>query len=212
MSDPIDALDWDKGAGLLPAIVQHATTGRVLMLGYVNEAALARTRATGLVTFFSRSRQQLWTKGETSGNRLELVGIEVDCDRDTLLIQATPRGPTCHLDRPSCFDEGDPKTGFGFIGQLERVIGERLATAAAGSYTAELAAAGSLRIAQKIGEEGVELALAATQDDQQSLLGEAADLTYHLLVLLHQRQLAFSDVAETLAQRHRDSAAATDAR
>jgi len=199
------AIDWEKGAGLAPAIVQHAITGRVLMLGYMNAEALALTQSSGLVTFFSRSRQSLWTKGETSGNRLRLAGIEVDCDRDTLLVQATPDGPTCHRGTESCFDGDDAGRGFGFVGELERVIDSRLESAAGNSYTAALAAQGDLRIAQKIGEEGVELALAATQDDLPALLGEAADLVYHLLVLLRRRDAGFADVAALLAQRHRES-------
>lgn len=202
MTIAIDSLDWEKSDGLIPAIVQHALTGRVLMLGYMNAEALAATQSSKLVTFYSRSRQQLWAKGETSGHQLKLNSITIDCDRDTLLVQASPIGPTCHLNKPSCFDLADEEPGFGFIGELERVIDSRLKDGDTESYTAQLASEGSLRIAQKIGEEGVEVALAATQEDQHALLGEAADLVYHLLVLLKSRESSFADVAERLAARH----------
>jgi len=197
-------IDWDKGDGLVPAIVQHAVTGRILMLGYMNAEAFEKTWSSKLVTFYSRSRKCLWTKGETSGNRLELLDIEVDCDGDTLLLHATPIGPTCHLDKASCFDRHASEPGFGFIGQLETTISDRIKRMPSGSYTAQLAHAGAPTIAQKIGEEGVELALAATREDRTEIISEAADLIYHVLVLLQHQGMSFTDVAEQLESRHRD--------
>jgi phosphoribosyl-ATP pyrophosphohydrolase/phosphoribosyl-AMP cyclohydrolase len=199
-----DAIDWDKGDGLVPAIVQHGITGRVLMLGYMNAEALAATQTTGFVTFYSRSRKCLWTKGETSGNKLELSAIELDCDGDTLLVTAIPAGPTCHLERNSCFDRDVELPGFGFIGQLESIIKDRMENPGNESYTAQLINAGVHRIAQKIGEEGVEVALAATKGDHKEITSEAADLIYHVLVLLKQQGLDFADVAQRLQSRHRD--------
>jgi phosphoribosyl-ATP pyrophosphohydrolase/phosphoribosyl-AMP cyclohydrolase len=198
-----DAIDWEKSDGLVPAIVQHGTTGRVLMLGYMNAAALAATQTSGLVTFYSRSRKCLWTKGETSGNKLNLSTIELDCDRDTLLVTAIPAGPTCHLQKNSCFDQDTELPGFGFIGQLESVIEDRIANPEKESYTTKLINSGIHRIAQKIGEEGVEVALAATKGDHEEITNESADLIYHLLVLLKQQGLDFSDVAQQLRSRHR---------
>ena len=151
----MEKIDWSKGDGLVPAIVQDVVTGRVLMLGYMNAESLAKTLATGLVTFYSRSRQCLWTKGDESGNTLALHGTQLDCDLDTLLIFASPAGPACHLNRTSCFDEDREQPGFGFIGQLEQIIECRLEDQPAESYTADLARSGVRRIAQKIGEEGV---------------------------------------------------------
>jgi phosphoribosyl-ATP pyrophosphohydrolase/phosphoribosyl-AMP cyclohydrolase len=198
-----DKLDWGKNDGLIPAIVQHAVSGRVLMLGYMNAEALAETLSKELVTFYSRSRNCLWTKGETSGNRLELRAIDVDCDADTLLVQATPTGPTCHLGKSSCFDSDEEQPGFGFVGQLEAIIGDRINDQPADSYTTQLVNAGVQRLAQKIGEEGVELALAAMQEDRREVVSEAADLLYHVLVLLQQQGLRFADVADELQDRHR---------
>ena len=197
-----DNIDWEKGGGLVPAIVQHAVTGRVLMLGYMNARALAETQASELVTFYSRSRNCLWTKGETSGNRLKLRNIELDCDGDTLLVQATPTGPTCHLEKSSCFDRDAELPGFGFVGQLETIIKDRMKDQPSESYTAQLMNAGVQRIAQKIGEEGVEVALAATKGDRQEIISEAADLIYHVLVLLNHQGLSFADVAQQLETRH----------
>ncbi len=197
-----DNIDWKKGRGLVPAIVQHAVTGRVLMLGYMNAKALAETQASELVTFYSRSRNCLWTKGETSGNRLKLRNIELDCDGDTLLVQATPTGPTCLLEKSSCFDPDAELPGFGFVGQLETIIKDRMKDQPKDSYTAQLINAGVQRIAQKIGEEGVEVALAATKGDRQEIISEAADLIYHVLVLLNHQGLSFADVAQQLETRH----------
>ncbi|KAF1691646.1 bifunctional phosphoribosyl-AMP cyclohydrolase/phosphoribosyl-ATP diphosphatase HisIE [Pseudoxanthomonas koreensis] len=206
-----ESLDWDKGDGLLPAIVQDADSLRVLMLGYMDRTALRATLANRLVTFYSRSRQQLWTKGETSGNVLELVGLEADCDSDAILVLARPRGPTCHLQRASCFagapavEEAAPREAadVGFLGELDALVATRARDRPAGSYTTRLFEAGVRRIAQKVGEEGVETALAGVAQNDEQLLGEAADLVYHLTVLLHSRGLALADAVAVLEQRHR---------
>lgn len=192
------ALAWDKQGGLLPAIVQDALSRRVLMLGYMDRAALAKTLETGKITFFSRSRQRLWTKGETSGNFLQLVALETDCDDDALLLQAQPVGPTCHLGRSSCFASapGD------FLAELDALIAGRERERPAGSYTTSLFESGIKRIAQKVGEESVETALAATAGDAQELRNEAADLIYHLIVLLRANGQGLDQVARVLAQRH----------
>lgn len=198
--DP-DQLAWDKGDGLLPAVVQHAMDGRVLMLGYMNQAALTTTLASGKVTFYSRSRQRQWTKGETSGHALNLVSIHADCDADSVLLLAEPIGPTCHRGTDSCF--GDAATpALAFLGQLDALIAARAHERPAGSYTTRLFEGGVRCIAQKVGEEGVETALAAVAQDDAALQGEAADLLYHLIVLLRARGLGLDTVAETLATRH----------
>ncbi|HET7561289.1 MAG TPA: bifunctional phosphoribosyl-AMP cyclohydrolase/phosphoribosyl-ATP diphosphatase HisIE [Rhodanobacteraceae bacterium] len=196
-----DGLDWAKGDGLLPAVVQHWRTGEVLMLAYMNAEALAETRRSGRATFFSRSRQRQWTKGETSGHFLEVKAIGVDCDRDTLLISAQPHGPTCHLGTSSCFGSGACPP-LAFLAELDELIAARATERPDGSYTASLFEAGIRRIAQKVGEEGVETALAAVVQDDAALLGEAADLIYHLTVLLRARGKSLADVADVLAQRH----------
>ncbi len=193
-----DALDWEKQGGLLPAIVQDAATGRVLMLGYMDRAALAATLASRKLTFYSRSRQRLWIKGESSGHVLELVSITADCDRDTLLVQAHPRGPTCHLGTPSCFADAPAD----FMLELDALIVQRQRERPDASYTSKLLDAGVRRIAQKVGEEGVEVALAAVVEDDAALLGEAADLLYHLAVLLRARGLGFAQAVAELRQRH----------
>jgi len=190
-------LDWERGNGLLAAIVQDAGSGRVLMLGYMDRTALEHTRSTGLVTFFSRSRQRLWTKGESSGHRLELVSIAPDCDGDALLVQARPLGPTCHLGCPSCFGAATPDA----LTALDELVAERERERPEGSYTSALFAAGPRRIAQKVGEEGVETALAAVTQDDDALLGEAADLVFHLLVLLRSRGLGLAELRERLRAR-----------
>lgn len=192
-----ERLDWNKGDGLLPAIVQDARTLRVLMLGYMDREAFDATLASGKVTFFSRSRQRLWTKGESSGHVLELVSIDSDCDADTLLVQAIPHGPTCHLGRDSCFAQAPGSVLAGLDAVIERRERER----PAGSYTTGLFEAGVRSIAQKVGEEGVETALAAVAQDDAALAGEAADLTYHLLVLLRARGLGLRDVEAVLRER-----------
>ena len=193
----IEALAWDKQGGLLPAIVQDAATLRVLMLGYMNREALAATLASGRVTFFSRSKGRLWTKGESSGHVLELVGLETDCDADTLLLQARPQGPTCHLQRASCFSAA-PADG---LAELDALIQTRERERPAGSYTTRLFEDGVRRIAQKVGEEGVETALAAVAQDEDALLGEAADLLYHLAVLLRARGLSLAAARRVLEAR-----------
>ena len=203
----LDQIDWNKGDGLVPAIVQHAITGRVLMLGYMNCEAFAATRKSGSITFFSRSRQRLWTKGETSGNTLTLQNAELDCDRDTLLLSALPAGPTCHQGSNSCFDQEGERPGFGFVGELEAIIDNRVNAAATGtatttSYTQQLIASGTQQVAKKVGEEGVEVALAAAAGSREDVINESADLIFHLLVLLRQRDLGFADVAAQLQDRH----------
>jgi phosphoribosyl-ATP pyrophosphohydrolase/phosphoribosyl-AMP cyclohydrolase len=194
----IDALAWDKQDGLLPAIVQDATTRRVLMLGYMDRAALEATLAQGRVTFYSRSRQHLWTKGEASGHFLQLVSIDADCDNDTLLVLAHPQGPTCHLQRASCF----PDAPGDFLGELEALVAQREREHPARSYTTRLFQDGVRAIAQKVGEEGVETALAAVAQGDAELQGEAADLLYHLLVLLRARGLSLQGVVDVLRSRH----------
>lgn len=194
-------LDWEKGEGLLPAIVQDADSGAVLMLGYMNREALAATRASGKVTFFSRSKQRLWTKGEGSGNFLRLQALHADCDNDTILVSARPLGPTCHRGTQSCFgDASAPKLAF--LADLDALIAARERERPAGSYTTKLFDEGLRRIAQKVGEEGVETALAAVAQDEAATRDEAADLVFHLLVLLRARGIALGDVVNVLRARH----------
>lgn len=194
-------LDWAKSGGLLPAIVQHWLTGEVLMLGYMNAEALAQTQAIGKVTFYSRSKQRLWTKGESSGHALLLKSICVDCDADTLLVQADPRGPTCHLGTASCFGDA-VRPPLGFLAELDTLVASRKAELPEGSYTTQLFNGGTRRIAQKVGEEGVETALAAVTQSDDELLGEAADLIFHLIVLLRARGFGLADVTRVLLKRH----------
>lgn len=191
-------LDFEKQGGLLPAIIQDARDRRVLMLGYMDRAALDATLASGRVTFFSRSKARLWMKGETSGDVLELVSIESDCDADALLVQALPHGPTCHLKRASCF----PAAPAGFLGELDALLRQRESQRPVGSYASALFEAGVRRIAQKVGEEGVETALAAVVESDAVLLGEAADLVFHLLVLLRSRGLGMAELEQLLGARH----------
>jgi len=199
----IDNLAWEKMDGLMPAIVQDFFDGRVLMQGFMNKAALEATLDTGKVTFWSRSREQIWTKGETSGHTLDLVDIHPDCDGDCLLVRAHPEGPTCHLGTLPCFD-GEEKVipELAFLTELERVIAERNKNRPEGSYTTSLLESGIKRIAQKVGEEGVETALAAVAGDDDELLNESADLIYHLLVLLRSRKLELGTLVEVLKVRH----------
>jgi phosphoribosyl-ATP pyrophosphohydrolase/phosphoribosyl-AMP cyclohydrolase len=202
-SNDLDRLDWAKGDGLLPAIVQHWQSGEVLMLGYMNAEALAQTRASGQVTFYSRSKQRLWTKGESSGHVLALKSIRVDCDADTLLLQAAPHGPTCHKGTSSCFGaSASVRPPLGFLAQLDALVARRHAERPAGSYTTGLFEGGIRRIAQKVGEEGVETALAAVAQDDAALLGEAADLIFHLTVVLRARGLGLADAVDVLERRH----------
>ncbi|TCW00194.1 bifunctional phosphoribosyl-AMP cyclohydrolase/phosphoribosyl-ATP diphosphatase HisIE [Biostraticola tofi] len=194
------ALDWQKTGDMMPAIIQHAVSGEVLMMGYMNPEALAVTEQTGRATFYSRSKQRLWTKGESSGHFLQVVSIQPDCDNDTLLLLAHPTGPSCHRGTSSCFSPA--ASDWGFLYQLESLLAERKHADPASSYTASLYASGTKRIAQKVGEEGVETALAATVHDREELTNEAADLVFHLLVLLQAEDLDLSRVIGRLRERH----------
>lgn len=196
----IETLDWDKNAGLIPAVIEDAVSGRVLMLAYMNRESLQKTLETKCVTFFSRSKGRLWTKGETSGNFLNLVDLAADCDKDTLLVTVNAEGPACHLGTTSCF--GDLQSRWQFLRDLEVLLASRKGADPATSYTASLYARGTKRIAQKVGEEGVETALAATVHDREELRNEAADLVYHLLVLLQAENLELADVIDILRERH----------
>lgn len=204
MNQGVDSktIDWQKGNGLVPAIVQHWRDGRVLMLGYMNQAALAETERSGRVTFYSRSRETLWTKGETSGHYLELKAVYKDCDHDTLLVSAAPQGPVCHTGADTCFP-ATAESGVAFLAELDALIAEREWRRPDSSYTTELFAAGTVRIAQKVGEEAVETALASVTGKDAAFLDEAADLVYHLLVLLRARGLGLVDLSERLQKRHR---------
>lgn len=204
----IDKLDWERGNGLLPAIVQHAGTGAVLMLAYMNRDALRNTLAGPHVVFYSRSRQQLWEKGATSGNTLQVVDVRADCDADALLVSALPAGPACHTGTATCFGDEALSDGerLAFLGELEQIIAARIAESPEGSYTAALFARGVRRMAQKVGEEGLEVALAAAVEPDAQLVGESADLLYHLLVLLRARQLRLQDIVAELRDRHANRA------
>jgi phosphoribosyl-ATP pyrophosphohydrolase/phosphoribosyl-AMP cyclohydrolase len=198
-------INWDKGSGLVPAIIQDADSGAVLMLGFMNREALEATQASGRVTFWSRSKRRLWTKGETSGHFLALRSISADCDRDTLLILAQPSGPACHLGTATCWGENAPRSlaePVAFLTQLEQIIAQRIATRPAGSYTAKLLDAGVRRIAQKVGEEGLELALAGVAQSDAEVIAEAADLIFHTLLLLKVKGLSLAQVAAELQSRH----------
>tara|TARA_B100001057_G_scaffold203174_1_gene203870 strand:- start:722 stop:1339 length:618 start_codon:yes stop_codon:yes gene_type:complete len=195
-------LAWDKMDNLLPAIVQDALSAKVLMQGYMDQDALAKTLETGKVTFFSRSKQRLWTKGETSGNTLDLVSVACDCDQDSLLVLANPNGPTCHTGVESCWFDGNTPA-FTFLADLERVLAARKDADPKSSYTASLYNKGIKRIAQKVGEEGVETALAATVRDKEELKNEAADLLYHLTVLLQASDMSLNDALDVLRERHK---------
>lgn len=197
----VASLDFDKSGGLLPAIVQHAQSGAVLMLGFMNREALLETLARRRVVFFSRSRQRLWEKGETSGNTLEVISIRCDCDRDTLLVTALPSGPVCHLGTATCFGDEVPGRLL-FLSSLEAVIAQRIAERPEGSYTARLFAQGPKRLAQKVGEEGLEVALAAVAEVDDKVIAESADLLYHLLLLLKSRDLRLEQVVAELEARH----------
>jgi phosphoribosyl-ATP pyrophosphohydrolase/phosphoribosyl-AMP cyclohydrolase len=204
----LDALDWDKGQGLLPAIVQDQLDGSVLMLGYMNREALAATQASGRVTFFSRSKQRLWTKGETSGHFLEVRAIAADCDGDALLILAQPLGPVCHRGTPTCFGADAPQTAarpYGYLGVLTQTIRQRIEARPPGSYTAKLIDEGPRRIAQKVGEEGLELALASVAQGDEEVIAEAADLLYHVVLLLEAKGLSLARVVDELAARGHDA-------
>lgn len=197
-----DSLDWSKGDGLLPAIVQHWRDGRVLMLGYMDRAAFDATQSSGKVTFYSRSKQRLWMKGESSGHILQLKSLHIDCDNDSILALVDPIGPTCHTGRDSCFG-AESAPSLAMLGQLDRLIEQRHRERPAGSYTTKLFDGEIRRIAQKVGEEGVETALAGVVQDDAALSGEAADLLYHLIVLLRARGLNLDAAVEVLRARHR---------
>ncbi|MEO1588797.1 MAG: bifunctional phosphoribosyl-AMP cyclohydrolase/phosphoribosyl-ATP diphosphatase HisIE, partial [Bacteroidota bacterium] len=194
-------LDFEKGNGLIPAVVQDATTRKVLMLGYMNQEALDATREKGKVTFFSRSKNRLWTKGETSGNFLQLVEIREDCDKDTLLVLAHPIGPVCHTGADTCFKE-ENQADISFFNQLSEVIHARKEASPDSSYTAQLFHRGINKIAQKVGEEAVEVIIEAKDEDEDKFLNECADLMFHFLVLLEAKNTSLSAVAQVLAERH----------
>ena len=198
-------IDFSKGGGLVPAVVQDAVTRRVLMLGYMNEEAYKLTLDRGLVTFFSRSRGRIWTKGETSGNFLKVREILADCDGDTLLVKAIPSGPVCHTGADTCFgEENEPSelSSSEFLFYLESFIKDRRSNPVEGSYTNHLFSRGLNKIAQKVGEEAVELIIESKDDDKELFLGEAADLMYHFLVLLAQKDSTLAEVVEVLKERH----------
>lgn len=197
----LSQIDWEKSDGLVPAIVQHWLTGEVLMLGYMDAKALALTQTSSKVTFYSRSKQRLWTKGESSGHVLHVKSIRADCDGDTLLVLADPHGPTCHLGTRSCFGN-EVRPPLGFLAQLDALVESRKRELPQDSYTTKLFEGGTRRIAQKVGEEGVETALAAVAQGDDELLGEAADLVFHLTVLLRARGFGLADVAQVLVERH----------
>ena len=201
----IQTLDFAKSAGLLPVVVQHSQSGAVLMLGYMNEAALIATLERRRVVFFSRSKQRLWEKGEQSGNTLDVIDIFADCDRDTLLVLALPRGPVCHTGTLSCFGDASRTAvaPLAFLAELQQIVAHRIATRPAGSYTTKLLDEGVRRIAQKVGEEGLEVALAGAGENDAALIAEAADLLFHLSVLLQARGLDLPSVVSELQQRHR---------
>ena len=197
----VNELAWTKMDNLIPAIIQHAATGAVLMQGYMSQESLTATVNSGKATFFSRSKQALWVKGETSGNYLNVEQVLTDCDQDSLLIACTPIGPSCHLGTESCFPE-QKLTQQNFLSQLEQVIAHRKDNDPKESYTAHLFSRGTTKMAQKVGEEGVEVALAAVAETKEDLLGECADLFYHTLVLLADQKVELSEVMAVLQQRH----------
>lgn len=199
-TDNIDQLDFSKGEGLLPAIVQDRHTGRVLMLGYMNTQALLQTLQTGKITFYSRSKKRLWVKGESSGNFLHLHTVKADCDADALLISATPEGPVCHTGSDTCWAEDNHF--FQFLPQLERVIADRKTHPKEGSYTSSLFARGINKVAQKVGEEAVELVIESKDDNKDLFLGEAADLLFHFLVLLAAKGYTLEEVEAVLRKRN----------
>jgi len=200
--DSVKEVDWNKGGnGLVPAIVQHAQSGQVLMMGYMNDAALEKTFDSRKVTFLSRKTKELWTKGETSGNFLEFVSAELDCDKDTILIQANPKGPTCHTGDFTCFNDNQDNP-INFLNELSDVIKSRKGDNPQKSYTASLFTEGLARMCQKVGEEGVEVSLAGMKQDNDELLDESADLLFHLMVLLENQGLSIQAVIKTLQKRH----------
>ena len=195
-------LDFDKLNGILPVVIQDWDTSKVLMLGFMNQKAYDKTVSDGYVTFYSRSREELWTKGETSGNYLKVKEIKPDCDNDSLLIKVEPFGDTCHLGKYSCFDE-EKADGYEFLSHLEQLLYERLEQMPEGSYTSSLYKKGIDKIAQKVGEEAVELVIEAKGKDRERLVNEAADLVYHMMVLLVYKGYTLDEVIQTLKERHR---------
>ena len=195
-------INFEKGGGLVPAIIQDAKSRQVLMLGYMNQEALDKTLATGLVTFYSRSRQTLWTKGETSGNHLKLVDIKTDCDNDTLLVRAIPTGPVCHTGTDTCWGESNDPNPLLFLTELQDFIEKRHEEMPEGSYTTCLFRDGLNRMAQKVGEEALELVIEATNGSNERLVYEGSDMLYHLIVLLTSKGLRIEDLAKELQQRH----------
>ena len=194
-------VNYDKNTGLVPVIIQDAETQTVLMLGFMNQEALDQTVANNRVTFFSRSKQRLWTKGEESGNFLDVVEIKNDCDQDTLLVKVRPHGPTCHTGSDTCWNE-ENKTQFGFISELETIIQSRQEKPEASSYTSSLFANGINKIAQKVGEEAIEVVIEAKDNNKELFLNESADLLFHYLVLLRAKGFKLNDVVEVLKARH----------
>jgi phosphoribosyl-ATP pyrophosphohydrolase/phosphoribosyl-AMP cyclohydrolase len=195
-------INFDKNNGLVPAVVQDHLTGKVLMLGYMNQEALDKTQAESVVTFFSRSKQRLWTKGETSGNFLKVKKVLVDCDDDTLLIKAEPVGPVCHTGADTCFNEQNEGKAA-FLDHLKNVIRNRKQHPDENSYTSSLFKKGVNKVAQKVGEEAVELVIEAKDDNDDLFKGEAADLLFHFLVLLEQKNIDLDEVIDVLKQRHK---------
>lgn len=192
-------IDFNKSDGLVPVVIQNNTTLQVLMLGYMNEEAFEKTKAENRVTFYSRSKNRLWTKGEESGNFLEVNDIKIDCDNDTILIKATPKGPTCHKGTTSCFAEETPK---GFLYELERIVSERIDTDNETSYTNKLYKRGINKVAQKVGEEAVELVIEAKDNDADLFKNEAADLFYHIVILLKAKGFTLEDIEQVLKERN----------
>lgn len=196
-------IDFEKNGGLIPAIIQDATTGKVLMLGYMNEEAFTKTEAEKRVTFFSRTKNRLWTKGEESGNFLDIVSIQNDCDNDSLLIKVSPAGPVCHTGTDTCWGEENKANGYPFLQGLTEIIKQRKTADADTSYTAQLFAKGINKIAQKVGEEAVEVVIEAKDNNDEFFLGEAADLLFHYMILLEAKGFTLSDVENKLIERHR---------
>ncbi|MDR1920096.1 MAG: bifunctional phosphoribosyl-AMP cyclohydrolase/phosphoribosyl-ATP diphosphatase HisIE [Tannerellaceae bacterium] len=196
-------IDFEKMGGLIPAIVQDDKTGKVLMLGFMNEEAFAKTKETGKVTFFSRTKKRLWMKGETSGNTLEVTNILVDCDHDTLLIKARPAGPVCHTGDDTCFGEQNVIEDILFLKHLQNIIEQRRQEMPEGSYTTTLFMKGVNRMAQKVGEEAVETVIEATNGTEERFIYEASDLMYHLMVLLTSKGLRLEDLCRELMKRHK---------
>ena len=194
-------LNWEKVDGLIPAIIQDVATRQVLMLGYMNAEAVKLTQDTGKVHFYSRTKQRIWKKGETSGNTFKLVQMAPDCDGDTLLVEVKPKGSACHTGTVTCFGD-DPAPGLGFLAHLRSIIKKRRKEKPKGSYVGDLLARAPKKPAQKVGEEGVEVAMAAVSEDNEALVGEAADLLFHLMVLLESRDLSLDDCVDLLRKRH----------